>query len=102
MAHFWILVFNYFISFFQSLSVKFCFSSEYCICVDDWCAERATRGVLSEFLGKYGKELDREREEKKRLGMTQKESAAFIVRDYQLPLTPDQFIKEINPLYIQR
>jgi len=65
-------------------------------------AERATRGVLSEFLGKYGKELNREREEKKRLGMTQKESAAFIVRDYQLPLTPDQFIKEINPLYIER
>lgn len=64
--------------------------------------ERATRGVLSEFLGKYGKELNREREENKRLGLTQKESAAFIVRDYQLPLTPDQFIKEINPLYIER
>ncbi|KAK2424673.1 bifunctional riboflavin kinase/FMN phosphatase [Trifolium repens] len=64
--------------------------------------ERATRGVLNEFLGKYGKELNKEREEKKRLGMTQKDSAALIVKDYQLPLTPDQFIKEINPLYRER
>ncbi|XP_058773940.1 bifunctional riboflavin kinase/FMN phosphatase-like [Vicia villosa] len=64
--------------------------------------ERATRGVLKDFLGKYGKEVNKEREENKRLGMTQKESAALIVKDYQLSLTPDQFIKEINPLYIQR
>ncbi|GAU27072.1 hypothetical protein TSUD_103810, partial [Trifolium subterraneum] len=64
--------------------------------------ERATRGVLNEFLGKYGKELNKEREEKKRLGMTQKDSAALIVKDYQLPLTSDQFIKEINPLYRER
>lgn len=66
------------------------------------CAERVTRGLLNEFLGKYGKEVNKEREEKKRLGMTQKESAALIVKDYQLSLTPDQFIQEINPLYIQR
>ncbi|KAL2331631.1 hypothetical protein Fmac_019212 [Flemingia macrophylla] len=64
--------------------------------------ERATRGVLNEFLARYGKELDREKEEKKRLGMTQKESAAIIVKDYDLPLTPDQFIKEITPLYRER
>ena len=64
--------------------------------------ERATRGVLNKFLGKYGKEVNKEREEKKRLGMTHKESAALIVKDYQLSLTPEQFIKEINPLYIQR
>ncbi|KAL5151733.1 Bifunctional riboflavin kinase/FMN phosphatase [Glycine soja] len=64
--------------------------------------ERATRGVLNEFLARYGKELDREKEEKKRLGMTQKDSAAIIVNDYELPLTPDQFIKEITPLYRER
>ncbi|KAK7401921.1 hypothetical protein VNO78_13790 [Psophocarpus tetragonolobus] len=64
--------------------------------------ERATRGVLNEFLARYGKELDREKEEKRRLGMTQKESTAIIVKDYQLPLTPDQFIKEITPLYRER
>ncbi|KAJ1417368.1 Phosphoglycolate phosphatase-like, domain 2 [Sesbania bispinosa] len=68
----------------------------------NWCTERATRGVLNDFLAKYGKEVDREKEEKKRVGMTQKESAAVIVKDYELPLTPDQFIKEINPLYRER
>lgn len=73
-----------------------------CVCVGDWCSERATRGVLNEFLARYGKELDREKEEKKRLGMTQKDSAAIIVNDYELPLTPDQFIKEITPLYRER
>lgn len=64
--------------------------------------ERATRGVMNEFLGKYGKKMDREKEEKKRLGMTQKDSAAIIVKNYQLPLTPDQFIAEITPLYRER
>lgn len=64
--------------------------------------ERATRGVLNEFLARYGKELDMEKEEKKRLGMTQKESAAILVKDYELPFTADQFIKEITPLYRER
>ncbi|KAK7324682.1 hypothetical protein VNO77_28436 [Canavalia gladiata] len=64
--------------------------------------ERATRGVLNEFLTKYGKELDREKEGKKRVGMTQKESATLVVKDYELPLTPDQFIEEITPLYRER
>ncbi|XP_027339810.1 bifunctional riboflavin kinase/FMN phosphatase-like [Abrus precatorius] len=64
--------------------------------------ENASRGVLNEFLAKYGKELDREKEKKKRFGMTQKESAAIIVKDYELPLTPDQFIEEITPFYRER
>ncbi|CAL0332881.1 unnamed protein product [Lupinus luteus] len=63
---------------------------------------RAGRYVLTEFLAKYGKELDVEKEEKKRLGMTQKESAAIFVKDYELPLTPDQFIEEITPYYKER
>ncbi|XP_021680690.2 bifunctional riboflavin kinase/FMN phosphatase isoform X1 [Hevea brasiliensis] len=61
--------------------------------------ESATKGVLKEFLAKYGKELDREREDKKRLGMTLQVSAAAIVKDYDLPLTPNQFIDEIMPMY---
>ncbi|KAK7335445.1 hypothetical protein VNO80_27288 [Phaseolus coccineus] len=65
-------------------------------------SERASRGVLNEFLARYGKELDKEREEKKRLGMTLKDSAAIIVMDYELPLTPDQFINEITPMYRER
>ncbi|KAF3444025.1 hypothetical protein FNV43_RR13715 [Rhamnella rubrinervis] len=64
--------------------------------------ERATRGVLKDFLAKYGKVLDTEREEKKRLGMTLKDSAAAIVEDYDLPLLPDQYINEIIPLYREK
>ncbi|KAK7290850.1 hypothetical protein RIF29_05583 [Crotalaria pallida] len=63
---------------------------------------RAVRGVLDEFLAKYGKKLDMEKEEKKRLGMTLKESAAIFVKDYDLPMTPDQFIKEMTPFYRER
>lgn len=58
--------------------------------------------MLKDFLAKYGKDLDKKREEEKRLGMTQKESAAAIVRDYGLPLTPDQFIQEITPMYREK
>ncbi|ESW21737.1 hypothetical protein PHAVU_005G095600 [Phaseolus vulgaris] len=65
-------------------------------------SERASRGVLNEFLARYGKELDREKEDKKRLGMTQQDSAAIIVMEYELPLTPDQFINEITPMYRER
>ncbi|GAB2285424.1 hypothetical protein Dimus_019875 [Dionaea muscipula] len=63
-----------------------------------WSAEIATRGILKEFLGRYDKVL-RTDNEHGRLGRTQKESAIVIVRDYDLPLTPDQFIEEITPLY---
>ncbi|XP_022147813.1 bifunctional riboflavin kinase/FMN phosphatase-like isoform X2 [Momordica charantia] len=64
--------------------------------------ERATKDVVNDFLAKYGKVLDKKREEEKRLGRTQKESAAAIVRDYGLPLTPDQFIQEITPMYREK
>lgn len=66
------------------------------------CSERATKDVLKEFLGKYGKVWEKKREEEKRLGMTQKEYAAAIIRDYGLPLTPDQFIQEITPMYREK
>lgn len=53
-------------------------------------------------MGKYGKVWEKKREEEKRLGMTQKEYAAAVVRDYGLPLTPDQFIQEITPMYREK
>ncbi|XP_015867989.3 bifunctional riboflavin kinase/FMN phosphatase [Ziziphus jujuba] len=64
--------------------------------------ERATKGVLKEFLAKYGKVLDEEKEGKKRLGMTLKDSASAIVKDYDLPLTPDQYIDEIISTYREK
>lgn len=64
--------------------------------------ERATKGVFQEFLARYGKVLDKEREEKKSLGMTLKDSATSVVKDYGLPLTPDQFIQEIIPMYQEK
>ncbi|XP_010277043.1 PREDICTED: bifunctional riboflavin kinase/FMN phosphatase-like [Nelumbo nucifera] len=63
--------------------------------------EKATKGILKDFLGRYGKVLDSEKEDK-RLGMTHKESSAAIVKDYDLPLTSDQFSREIMPLYQER
>lgn len=70
------------------------------VCVCGWLfAEGATRGVLKDFLAKYGKVLDTEREEKKRLGMTLKDSGAAIVEAYDLPLTADEYINEIIPMY---
>ncbi|KAM7270160.1 hypothetical protein ACFE04_029374 [Oxalis oulophora] len=64
--------------------------------------ERATKGVLAEFLEKKGKELDKEKEENKRFGMTLEYSSARIVKDYDLPLTPAQFIDEIVPMYREK
>ncbi|KNA24253.1 hypothetical protein SOVF_017390 isoform A [Spinacia oleracea] len=60
--------------------------------------EIATRSVLRDFLESYGKVLITDKEHG-RVGRTQKESAVAIVKNYQLPLTPDQFIAEITPLY---
>ncbi|XP_075519368.1 bifunctional riboflavin kinase/FMN phosphatase-like isoform X2 [Primulina tabacum] len=60
--------------------------------------EQVTKDILKNFLAKYGKIQDNEKE-KKRLGMTQKESAIAIVNDYDLPLTPEQFTREILPMY---
>ncbi|KAJ8753373.1 hypothetical protein K2173_019772 [Erythroxylum novogranatense] len=64
--------------------------------------ESATREVVKDFLAKYGKELDTEREAKKRLGMTLQVSAAAIVKDYDLPLTPEQYIDQIMPIYREK
>ncbi|OVA04046.1 HAD hydrolase [Macleaya cordata] len=63
--------------------------------------EKATKGILKDFLKKYGKVLDSEKEDN-RLGMMHKESTTSIVKDYDLPLTPEEFSKEIMPLFYQR
>ncbi|KAL5571024.1 hypothetical protein UlMin_020621 [Ulmus minor] len=64
--------------------------------------ERATKGVVKEFLAKYGKVMNEGMEGTKKLGMTLTDSAAAIVEDYDLPLTPDQYIKEIIPMYQEK
>ncbi|XAR49550.1 Riboflavin kinase [Bertholletia excelsa] len=63
--------------------------------------EKASDGILRELLARYGKVLDRKKEDK-RLGMTLKESAIAIVEDYQLPITPDCFIDQILPICQER
>ncbi|KAK1267789.1 hypothetical protein QJS04_geneDACA006218 [Acorus gramineus] len=63
--------------------------------------EKATVGVLKEFLKKYGKDLDVEKEEA-RLGKMFRESAISIIEDYGLPLTVDEYAAEIMPFYIER
>ncbi|KAG0490986.1 hypothetical protein HPP92_007849 [Vanilla planifolia] len=64
-------------------------------------SERATGGVMREFLKKYGKVLVPEKEIK-RLGQMYKDSAKAIVVDYELPLTPEEFSQAIMPMYQQR
>ena len=61
-------------------------------------AEVASRGVLREFLASYGKVLITDNEHR-RVGKTQKESAIAIVKNYELPLTPEQLIAQITPMY---
>ncbi|KAH9622467.1 hypothetical protein KSS87_007971 [Heliosperma pusillum] len=52
--------------------------------------EFVLRSVLKEYLASYGKVLITDNEYA-RVGKTQKESAAAIVKNYDLPLTPDQW-----------
>ncbi|XP_057506189.1 bifunctional riboflavin kinase/FMN phosphatase-like isoform X2 [Actinidia eriantha] len=63
--------------------------------------EQATKGVLGELLERYGKVLDREKEDK-RLGMIHEEFAMAIVEDYELPITPGCFSQEIMPMYYEK
>lgn len=60
--------------------------------------EHLTKEILKEFLAGYGKVPDKEKE-KKRLGMAQKEYAIGIVSDYDLPITPDQYVQAVMPFY---
>lgn len=60
--------------------------------------EDVTKNILKDFLARYGKVQDSEKE-KKRLGMTFNESSVAIVNDYELPLTRDEYVQEILPMY---
>jgi hypothetical protein len=64
-------------------------------------AERATRDVLKEFLGAYGKVPDAAKEVQ-RLGQMHRESTTGIIADYGLPLTVEQYSEAIYPLYMKR
>ncbi|KAM0871236.1 hypothetical protein ACQ4PT_039526 [Festuca glaucescens] len=63
--------------------------------------ERATRDVLKEFLGTYGKAPDAAKEVQ-RLGQMHRESTTGIIADYGLPLTVEQYSEAIYPLYMKR
>lgn len=65
------------------------------------CIERCVPVVLKEFLAKYGKVMDPEMEIK-RVGQVHKVSAAGIVADYDLPLTPEEYSDVIMKMYKKR
>ncbi|KAK9153009.1 hypothetical protein Sjap_000489 [Stephania japonica] len=62
--------------------------------------EVLTKDIVKVFLAKYGKVVDWEKEDC-RLGMMYNESVTSIIKDYELPLTPDEYSKQITPLYHQ-
>lgn len=63
--------------------------------------QRCVPIVLKEFLAKYGKVMDPEKEIK-RVGQVHKVSAAGIVADYDLPLTPEEYSDVIMKMYKKR
>ena len=67
----------------------------------DLCVEKFTKSTLKEFLENHGKVLDSENEDK-RLGMGPQESAIDVIKEYDLPLTPQQFFDEIIPIYKEK
>ena len=66
-----------------------------------WCEEQLTKDLLGEFLAKYGKVVDMDKENK-RLGTVHHESAIGIVKDYDLPITPQQYSQSIMPMYHEK
>ncbi|KAM0049950.1 putative riboflavin kinase [Helianthus debilis subsp. tardiflorus] len=63
--------------------------------------EQVTKDLLKEFLVGYGKVVDMEKENK-RMGMIHHESAIAVVKDYDLPITPQQYSQSIMPMYHER
>lgn len=72
------------------------------ILIDDviflFFTEQGTEGVLKEFLRRYGKVPDVEKESR-RVGLIWKEAVLATIDDYDLPITPEQYVQEITPLY---
>lgn len=54
--------------------------------------------MLKGFLGRYGKVMDVEKESR-RVGMMWKEAVLATIEDYDLPITLEQYVQEITPLY---
>lgn len=63
--------------------------------------EQLTKDVLKDLLARYGKVVDNGKEDT-RLGMTHKESRVAIIKDYDLPITPEQFTQQIFPMYEEK
>lgn len=63
--------------------------------------EQLTKDILGEFLVRYGKVVDEEKE-KKRLGMIQSKAAIGVVSDYDLPVTPQQYIQSVMPMFYDK
>lgn len=66
-----------------------------------WFLEQVTKDLLKEFLARYGKVVDMEKENK-RMGMVHHESAIAVVKDYDLPITPQQYTQNIMPMYHEK
>nr|GFB51995.1 bifunctional riboflavin kinase/FMN phosphatase-like [Tanacetum cinerariifolium] len=60
-----------------------------------------TQEILEEFLVRYDKVVDLEKE-KKRFGMIHHELAVATVLDYDLSITPQQYSKSIMPMYYKK
>lgn len=81
------------------LSICYCSNTDsVLLCL--W-AEVLTKDVLKDLLARYGKEVDYNKEGM-RLGVTHKESRLAIIKDYDLPITPEQFTEEIMPMYREK
>lgn len=81
------------------LSICYCCNTDsVLLCL--W-VEVLTKDVLKDLLARYGKEVDYKKEGM-RLGVTHKESRLAIIKDYDLPITPEQFTEEIMPMYREK
>ncbi|KAI3735991.1 hypothetical protein L6452_15520 [Arctium lappa] len=66
-----------------------------------WYQEHGTKDLLKELLVRYGKVVDLDKENK-RHGMAHRESTIAIVKDYDLPITPQQYSQIITPMYHEK
>jgi hypothetical protein len=88
-------------SFLRNGSFLF-LDSLYSLCVLLIVCREGFKGHFEGILGKIWENSGSGEGGQERLGMTQKDSAAAICKDYALPLTPDQYIKEITPMYREK
>jgi len=82
----------------MSIWIAYSLLFEFCLF---WFQEQLTKDLLKEFLVRYGKVVDMEKENK-RIGMIHHESAIAIVKDYDLPITPQQYTQGIMPMYHEK